>query len=207
MDRSWVRNVVLYLLLLLLTYWYWNRRWSKSLRLLILSDMPSSESYRNCFVLPHFPMRVTLRTHIVESLCRGSWALFHPATETLRADNRAILSCLKMDGWRMKGGWLSLKSDSPRQSSDTNGVNNHYCVQWSNPVAETNAGESLISMRTFAVAKCSAWLMSKEFLCFLGSKPSHTKICYSVAPHPPVVSLQSSARTHAHARAHTQTHT
>ena len=71
----------------------------------------------------------------------------------------------------MKGGWLSLKSDSPRQSPGINGVNNHYCLQWSNPVVEPNAGEPLISMRTFAVAKCCAWLVSKEFLCLLGSKP------------------------------------
>jgi hypothetical protein len=88
----------------------------------------------------------------------------------------------------MRGGWLSLKSDNPRQTPDTSGVNNHYFVQWSNPVVETNAGEPLVSMRTFAIAKCSAWLVSKEFLCLLGSKPSYSKICYSVAPHPPVFS-------------------
>jgi len=103
----------------------------------------------------------------------------------------------------MKVGWLSLMSDNPQHSPDINGVNNHYDVQWSNPVVEMNEGEPLISMRTFAVAKCSGWLVSKEFPCLLGSKPSYTKLCYSVAPHPPVVSLQCSAR----ARAHTHTHT
>ena len=76
-----------------------------SLRLLILSDMPSSESYINCFVLLQFPMRAILRTHIVETLCRGSWALFHPVTETLWADSRAVLYCPE-DGWLTYERWL-----------------------------------------------------------------------------------------------------
>jgi len=36
-------------------------------------------------------------------------------------------------------------------------------VQWNNPVVEMSAREPLISMRSFAVTKCSAWLVSKEF--------------------------------------------
>ena len=57
---------------------------------------------------------------------------------------------------------MSLKNESPRQSPYTNGYNNHYEVQWSNPFVETSAGEPLISTRPFAVTKCLAWLVSNE---------------------------------------------
>jgi hypothetical protein len=139
-----------------------------------------------------FPMRAILRTYIVELLKRGSWALFHPVTETLRADSRAVLCCPE----GLKGGWLLLKSDSPLQSPDTNGVNNHYVVRWGNPVVETSAVEPLISMHLFAVAKCSAWIVLIEILRHLSSKPSYTKICYSVAPHPPVSPYNQQTHTH-----------
>ena len=71
-------------------------------------------------------------------------------------------TALKMEGWRLKSGWSSLKSDTPRQSPSTNSFNNHYTVQCSNPVVETRAGEPLVCMRPFTVTKCSAWLVSKE---------------------------------------------
>jgi hypothetical protein len=82
---------------------------------------------------------------------------------------------------------MSLKSEIPRQSPNTNGFNNQIVVQWSSPVVETSAGEPLISTRLFAGAKCSAWLVSKESPRISGFKPSYTKICYIVAPHSPVV--------------------
>ena len=40
---------------------------------------------------------------------------------------------------------------------------------------ETSAGEPVISMRPFAVTKCSAWLVSKESPRLSGSLPSCTK--------------------------------
>jgi hypothetical protein len=67
-----------------------------------------------------------------------------------------------VERWHLEGGWLSLKSDSPRQSPNTNGFSNHYIVQWSDPVVQTSAGEPVTSAASFAVAKCSAWLVSKE---------------------------------------------
>ena len=40
---------------------------------------------------------------------------------------------------------------------------------------ETSAGEPIISMRPFAVTKCSAWLVSKDYPRLLGSLPSYIK--------------------------------
>ena len=45
----------------------------------------------------------------------------------------------------------------------------------SSPIVETSAGVPLISMRPFAAANWSAWLVSKESPCFTGSLPSYTK--------------------------------
>ena len=48
---------------------------------------------------------------------------------------------------------------------------------------ETSAGVPLISMRPFAAAKWSAWLVSKESPLFSGSLPSYTKSAtYLTAP-------------------------
>ena len=106
---------------------------------------------------------------------------------------KRYFAILKMEDWRLKGGYLSLRSDSPRKSTNTNGFNNHYVVRWNNLVVETIAGEPLISMRSFAVANCSTWLVSKESPLLSSSKPSYIKICYSIAPQSPaLVSLQSS---------------
>jgi len=50
---------------------------------------------------------------------------------------------------------------------------------------ETSAGVPLISMRPFAAAKWSAWLVSKESPRFTGSLPSYTKSAtYLTAPLP-----------------------
>ena len=96
-----------------------------------------------------------------------------------------------MEGWRLKDGWSSLRCDSPWHSPNTYSL----VVQFNNPVVETSAGEPLISMRPFAVTKCSAWLLSKEPLRLWDSKPSYTEFCYSIASHPPVVvSLQYSTQ-------------
>ena len=107
-----------------------------------------------------------LTYHTVAFLIIGSWALFRPATETLEADSREVLYCPE-DGRLMFEGWVVVlkKSDSPRQSPNTNGFKNHYEVQWNNPVVETSAGGPLISMRPFAEGKCSDWLVSKESPC------------------------------------------
>ena len=104
--------------------------------------------------------------HTVAFLTRGSWVLFCPATDTLQADSRAVLY-FPEDGRLTLEGWMVVvkKSDNPKQSPNTNGFNNHYAVQWSNPVVETSAGGPLISMRPFAGGKCSAWLVSKESPC------------------------------------------
>jgi len=60
---------------------------------------------------------------------------------------------------------------------------------------DLNTSEPLIYTRSFAVTKWSAWLMSKESLQVWGSKPSYTKICYSITPHSPsVVTSQSSTQ-------------
>jgi hypothetical protein len=96
--------------------------------------------------------------------CRpGGLGLFSaPATETLQADSRAVLYCPEDERLTFVV-WVVVveKSDSPQQSLNTNAFNNHYEVQWSSPVVQTSARDSLISMRTFAVAKCLAWLGSK----------------------------------------------
>jgi len=64
------------------------------------------------------------------------------------------------------------------------------------PVVETSAGEPLISKRPFAVAKWSAWLVSKESPFLWGSMPSYTQI-YNILPHfPVVVSLQTAHKKH-----------
>ena len=64
------------------------------------------------------------------------------------------------------------------------------------PVVETSAGEPLISKRPFAVAKWSAWLVSKESPFLWGSMPSYTQI-YNILPHSPVVvSLQTAHKKH-----------
>ena len=99
-------------------------------------------------------------TYTVAFLTRGSWVLFRPATENLQADSPAVLY-FPEDGRLTFEGWVVVvkKSDSPRQSPNTNGFNNHYAVQWSNPVVETSAGGPLISMRLFAGGKCSACLV------------------------------------------------
>jgi hypothetical protein len=64
----------------------------------------------------------------------------------------------------MKGShlWLSLTSDSPRQSPNTISFNIRTVVQYSYPVLETNVGELLIYTRHFTVLKRSAWLGSTE---------------------------------------------
>ena len=54
-------------------------------------------------------------------------------------------------------------------------VNNHLNVQVSSPIVETSAEVPLISMRPFAAAKWSAWLVSKEPPRFTGSLPSYNK--------------------------------
>ena len=125
--------------------------------------------------------------HTVAFLTRGSLVLFRPATETLQADSRTVLY-FPEDGKLTFEGWVVVikKSDSPRQSPNTNGFNSHYAVQWNNPVVKTSAWGPLISMRPFAGGKCSAWLVSKECPRLWGSKPSYTKICYSSDSHPGV---------------------
>ena len=83
----------------------------------------------------------------VAFLTIGSWALFAPATETLQADSRGVLYCPEDERLTFEGWVVVVKnSNSPRQSPNTNGFNNHNEVQWSNPVVETSAGEPLISM-------------------------------------------------------------
>jgi len=47
--------------------------------------------------------------------------------------------------------------------------------KWVSLIVETSAGVPLISMRTFAVPKRSAWLLSNESPCLSGSLPSCTK--------------------------------
>ena len=55
----------------------------------------------------------------------------------------------------------------------------------SSPIVETSAAVLLISMRPFAAAKWSAWLVSKESPRFTGSLPSYTKSAtYLTAPLP-----------------------
>ena len=44
--------------------------------------------------------------------------------------NEVCLAALKMEGWRLKGGWSSLKINSPHQSPNTKGFNNHCVVQY-----------------------------------------------------------------------------
>jgi len=44
----------------------------------------------------------------------------------------------------------------------------------SGPVVETSTGEQLISTRSFAVTKCSAWLVSKDSSCISSCNPSYT---------------------------------
>jgi len=59
--------------------------------------------------------------YTVVSLTKGSWALFPAVTETIRAHSRAV-TCFPEDGRPTKVGWSSLKSDSPWQSPNTNGL-------------------------------------------------------------------------------------
>ena len=66
--------------------------------------------------------------------------------------------------------------------------NNHLNVQGSSPVVETSAGVPLISMRLFAAAKWSAWLVSKESPCL---SPNYTKSATNLTAPPAVVSLQT----------------
>jgi len=68
------------------------------------------------------------------------------ATETLWQTAKCYLAILKMDGSLVYGGWLFLKSDSPWLSPNSDSFNNHYVVQCSNPVVQTNAAEPIISM-------------------------------------------------------------
>jgi hypothetical protein len=107
-----------------------------------------------------------------------------------------------MEGWPLKGGWLLLNNDSPRQSPNTNSCNNHYVVQWSNPVVEMSVGEPLISMWLLNVVKCSACLVLKECPCLSCFKPS-TLISPTVL-HPTVPSLFPYMPTHKKSR-HTKT--
>ena len=73
-----------------------------------------------------------------------------PATETLR-----VVICCPKDGRLTFEGWVVVKV-SPRHSPNTNGFNNHFVVQCSNPVLERSAAEPLKATRPFATASCSA---------------------------------------------------
>jgi hypothetical protein len=62
----------------------------------------------------------------------------------------------------LNGGWLSLKSERPRQAPYTNGLvvaKLYNGIIW---LWRRGADAPLISMRPFAVAKWSAWLVSKK---------------------------------------------
>ena len=97
----------------------------------------------------------------------------------------------------LKCGCSSLQSDSPRQFPNTNSFNNHYVVQCCNAVVQTSAAEPLNYIRPFAVARCPAWLLSKESHRLWVSKTRHTKMFYTILPHPLVtLSLQSSTQKH-----------
>ena len=94
------------------------------------------------------------------------------------------------------------KSISPWISPNTNGFNHEYDVQCRNPVVETSAGEMPISKRPFAVANCSAWLLSKESP--VSQIPSSVTLQSVTVSHP---TLLSSLYYPAHARTHAHTHT
>jgi len=105
------------------------------------------------------------------SLSRGSWALFPPAKETLRADSWAV-TCCPEDGRLTFGGWVVVvKELTPTTISIYQWFNNHLNVQGSSPVVETSAGVPLISMRPFVVPKWPAWLVSKESQVSQASSP------------------------------------
>jgi len=55
-----------------------------------------------------------------------------------------------------------VKELKPTAISVNQRFNNHLNVQGSSVVVETSAGVPLISVRSFAAAKWSAWLVSKE---------------------------------------------
>jgi len=100
-----------------------------------------------------------------------------------------------MEGWRLKGGWSSLRSDSPWQSPSTDSFNNHQVVQWSNSVVETRAGEQQFLWGPSLSRSGRPGWCRKNSPRLWGSKPSYTEFCYSVASHPPaLVSLQCSTQ-------------
>jgi hypothetical protein len=84
-----------------------------------------------------------------------------------------------MVGWRLKGGWLLLMSDSPWQSPYTNSFNN---TSWYNAVIQLwrQVQKLLLSVQPFAVTKCLDWLVSKE-----SPLPSYTEFCCNILLHPP----------------------
>ena len=124
-------------------------------------------------------------------MTKGSWALFPPCDTDLTGGQPSG-ALLPEDGrLTLKGGWLLLKNDTPNTVS----FNNHYVAQWSNPDVETGVGEPLVSLWHFAVVKFLAYLVLKECPYLSGFKPSYTNICYSIAPHCPIIiSLQSSTQ-------------
>jgi hypothetical protein len=71
--------------------------------------------------------------YTVASLTKGSLALFPAVTETLRAYSWAAICCPEDGRLTLKVGWSSLKSDSPRQSPNTNGL---IITIWHNEVVQ-----------------------------------------------------------------------
>jgi hypothetical protein len=89
------------------------------------------------------------------SLTSGSWALSSPATETLWE-----VICCPEDGRLTFEGWVAVVKVNPRHSPNTNGFNNHYVVQCSNPFLERSAAEPLIVTRPSC---CQLFGLLKEY--------------------------------------------
>ena len=75
--------------------------------------------------------------YTVVSLTMGSWALFPVVTENLRAHSRAVTCCPEDGRLTLKVGGSSLKSYSPRQSPNTDGL---VITIWYKEVAQLLGG-------------------------------------------------------------------
>jgi len=53
---------------------------------------------------------------------QGALGPVAPATEALRTDSLAVTCCPEDGRLSLKGGWASLKRDSPQQSPNVNGL-------------------------------------------------------------------------------------
>ena len=111
----------------------------------------------------------TLMCSVPDQVVLGS---VPPTIETLQADSRAVLCCPEDGRLTFEGWWLSLRV--------------HLCSGVIQLVVETSAREPLISTRPLAVAKCWAWLVSKEFnVC---QAPSLVILKFATVSHPTLLS-------------------